>query len=94
MRIVVSSVTWCVLAIAGSVSNVRAQTDDDVAVRQVVEAIAAFSQAKNLEGLDSLYAPGRSVHIIEGAGVNHGWVDYRDHHLKPELDELGNFTYR
>ena len=28
------------------------------------------------------------IHIIEGAGVNHGWADYRDHHLGPELETV------
>ncbi len=71
-----------------------AQADDEAAVRAVVEALATYSQAGDWAGLDSLYAPGRGVHIIEGAGVNHGWADYRDNHLKPELENFENFTYR
>ena len=71
-----------------------AQADDEAAVRAVVEALATYSQASDWAGLDSLYAPGRGVHIIEGAGVNHGWADYRDNHLKPELENFENFTYR
>ncbi len=34
------------------------------------------------------------MRVIEGAGVNRGWVDYRDHHLAPELAEFTNFRYR
>lgn len=80
---------------AGTVTRpVAAQTSEEDAVRRVVESVAAFSQAKNIVGLDSLYAHDRWVHIIEGAGVNHGWEDYRDHHLKPELAEFENFKYR
>ena len=71
-----------------------AQADDEATVRAVVEALATYSQAGDWAGLDSLYAPGRGVHIIEGAGVNHGWADYRDDHLKPELAELENMQYR
>ncbi|MFZ5625141.1 MAG: hypothetical protein ACOY71_12045 [Gemmatimonadota bacterium] len=26
--------------------------------------------------------------------MNHGWEDYREHHLKPELAESENFRYR
>lgn len=70
------------------------QTADEVAIERVVVALAAFSQAGDFAGLDTLYAPGRAVHIIEGAGVNHGWADYRDHHLKPEIAEFENFRYR
>jgi ketosteroid isomerase-like protein len=60
----------------------------------VVEAVAAFSQAKNLSAMDTLFAPEGGVHIIEGAGVNHGWADYRDNHLGPELESFENFEYR
>ncbi len=72
----------------------RAQSDDAAAVRQVVEAVAALTQAGDLAGLDTIYAHERWVHIIENTGVNHGWPDYRDNHLKPELAVAENFRYR
>ena len=31
--------------------------------------------------------------IFEGGGVNNGWVDYRDHHLGPELKEMQNLQF-
>ncbi len=71
-----------------------ARMSDQEAVRRVVEAVATLSQAKDVAGLDTLFAPDAWVRIIEGPGVNNGWVDYRDHHLKPELAELGEFRYR
>jgi hypothetical protein len=71
-----------------------AQSDDEVAVSGVVEAIARFSETGDWAGLDTLFAAGRAVHIIEGAGIDHGWTDYRDHHLKPELAEFENLRYR
>lgn len=64
------------------------------AVRAVLSAYADFAQAKNVPGMDTLFAGDRWVHIIEGAGVNHGWADYRDHHIGPELAELQDFRYR
>ena len=76
------------------VSEVQAQTPDRDAVIAVVEAVAAFSQARNLSAIDTLFAPEEGVHIIEGAGVNHGWADYRDNHLGPELESFENFEYR
>ncbi len=77
-----------------AVSEVQAQTSDQDAVIAVVEAVAAYEQAKNLSAIDTLFAPGRGVHIIEGAGVNHGWADYRDNHLAPEMESFENFQYR
>ena len=73
--------------------SVAAQTDAE-RVQKVVEALASLSEAKDLGGLDTLYAPDGWVHVIEGAGVNHGWVDYRDNHLGPELRDFSNFKYR
>ncbi len=75
-------------------SLVLAQDDDRAAVTKVLEAIAQYSQQGNLEAMDTLYSPSRGVHIIEGAGVNHGWEDYRDNHLAPELASFENFQYR
>ncbi len=71
----------------------RAQTSEQQVIR-VVEALATLSVAKDLAGLDTLYAPDPGVRVIEGAGVNKGWADYRDHHLGPELKEMKNFRYR
>ncbi|MGH7645150.1 MAG: YybH family protein [Gemmatimonadales bacterium] len=71
-----------------------AQDPEANAVRRVVEAVAASSQARDLAGLDTLYAPDSWVRVIEGAGVNNGWAGYRDNHLKPELAEFRNFRYR
>lgn len=46
-----------------------------------------------MAALDTLYA-GDSLTVMEGAGINRGWADYRDHHLAPELKELRDFQYR
>lgn len=77
----------------GMTNPARAQ-DDETAVRGVIESFARFSQEKNLAAIDSLWALDEWVHIIEGSGVNHGWIDYRDNHLAPELEEFENFVYR
>jgi len=69
-------------------------SSDTAAVRRIIEAVAAYSQAKNYSAMDTLYAPGGGVHIIEGAGVNHGWEDFRDNHLKPEFAEFQGIAYR
>jgi len=71
-----------------------AQDAEADAVRGVLEAWAARTQAKDLAGLDTLVAPDAWVQIIEGAGVNRGWLDYRDRHLAPELGEFREFAYR
>jgi ketosteroid isomerase-like protein len=33
------------------------------------------------------------VTIFEGGGVNHGWIDYRDRHLGPELKSFESLEF-
>jgi ketosteroid isomerase-like protein len=51
----------------------------------------AFS-AKDIEELARFYHP--EVTIFEGGSTNHGWIDYRDNHLGPELRELQDLELR
>ncbi len=82
-------------------ANARAQAHEHGAplsadaqrVKSTVEALFAAAERKDLAALDTLYA-GDSLLVIEGAGINRGWSDYRDHHLAPELKEFKSFKYR
>ncbi|MBX3173512.1 MAG: nuclear transport factor 2 family protein [Gemmatimonadaceae bacterium] len=65
----------------------------EAAVAQTIQALFAAAERGDLRALDSLYA-GDSLLVIEGAGINRGWADYRDNHLAPELKEFTNFRYR
>ena len=71
-----------------------AQENEVAAIRALLEPVATSMQAGDMAALDAVYAPGGGVHIIEGTGVNHGWIDYRDNHLGPELAAFENFTIR
>ena len=94
MKRVLCGIASATLLAAIMTPIVHAQTPDADAIRRVIEAVAAYSQANNLDAIDTLFAPERGIHIIEGAGVNHGWADYRDNHLGPELEMFENFEYR
>lgn len=65
----------------------------DTAVAAVIRALFAAAERNDLAALDTLYA-GDSLTVVEGAGINRGWADYRDHHLAPEMKEMKNFRYR
>ena len=90
-----------VAALALSTGPLRAQAHDhgapaspDVAsVKRTIEALFAAAERNDMRALDTLYA-GDSLLVIEGAGINRGWTDYRDNHLAPELKEFKNFRYR
>lgn len=66
---------------------------EQVVVAHTLRALYAAVERKDLAALDTLYA-GDSLTVVEGAGVNRGWADYRDTHLGPELREVQNFRYR
>lgn len=71
----------------------RAGSPTDVQVQATLEALFRAVEAGDMAALDTLYA-GDSLTVIEGAGINRGWSDYRDHHLAPELREMSGFQYR
>lgn len=66
---------------------------DAALVGETVRALFAAIERGDFVALDSLYA-GDSATIVEGAGINRGWPDYRDHHLGPELRQITEFRYR
>ena len=60
----------------------RAQSEEQAIARWLAGYDAALN-ARDLERIGAFYHPDAT--IVEGAGVNNGWADYRDHHLGPEL---------
>jgi ketosteroid isomerase-like protein len=44
--------------------------------------------------LDTLWAHDDGVTVFESGYANYGWPDYRDHHLKPEVEEMKNVKYQ
>lgn len=63
-------------------------------VRDLVIAHAAAVEARDVKKLDTLYSASPDLLVIEGAGADKGWANYRDHHLGPELQSLETLTYK
>jgi uncharacterized protein (TIGR02246 family) len=80
--------TLCTVALGAS--TMAAQDDADKIKTWLQGYDAAFG-AKDLNKLATFYHP--DVTIFEGGGVNRGWVDYRDHHLGPELKDFQNLQF-
>lgn len=80
-------------ASAGAQATRAAPAADAQRAAHTVQALFAAAERKDLAALDTLYA-GDSLLVIEGAGINRGWADYRDNHLGPELKDFANFKYR
>jgi len=91
--IVVGALLFFCSAAGGHAQQALQKSPAEDAVRKAVEALFAAAERKDLAALDTLYA-GERLTVIEGAGINRGWADYRDHHLAPELKEFTDFRYR
>lgn len=68
-------------------------TADQAQATTALQALFAAAERGDMAALDTLYA-GDSLTVIEGAGINRTWADYRDHHLGPEMKEMKNMQYR
>lgn len=73
--------------------HAAAPSPEAAAVVLAIQSLFAAAERGDLAALDSIYA-GDSLIVLEGAGMNRGWTDYRDNHLAPELKEFRNFRYR
>jgi ketosteroid isomerase-like protein len=71
----------------------RAASSDSARVAAVLTAVFAAQERGDMAALDTLYA-GESLTVIEGASINRGWTDFREHHLGPELKAMRNLQVR
>ncbi len=62
---------------------------DDIA--HALNAYARAVTSKSIEAMSEWVT--EDLLIFEGAGVNRGWADYRDHHLGPELEMFNAIDY-
>jgi ketosteroid isomerase-like protein len=73
--------------VAAASVPLQAQTrDGGESIKAWLQSYDAAFNAKDLARLASFYHP--DVTIYEGGSVNNGWLDYRDNHLGPELNEF------
>jgi ketosteroid isomerase-like protein len=77
-------------------STVTAQTPGGATSDEVKHVL--LQNAKGFETgdfplLDSIWAHDPDVTVFESGYANYGWEDYRDHHLKPEVEEMKNVKY-
>lgn len=63
-----------------------------VAVQQMIADLATHIQSGDLAPIDSMFR-GRGVHILTDTATTHGWPEYRDKFLKPELVRYKNLQF-
>jgi ketosteroid isomerase-like protein len=66
---------------------------DDPAIRDVLLRNTKAFEAGDLQMADGVWAHDSDVTVFENGHANYGWEDYRDNHLKPEIEEMKNVRY-
>lgn len=83
------------VALAGLLAaSVTAAHDPVADVAEVLRQNAAAFEKGDFAAADRLWAHHEHVSVFESGHANYGWEDYRDHHLKPELEEMKNVDYK
>jgi len=62
------------------------------AVQRVITAFADAIHTDALNNIDALFAPS-GVHILIDNQALHGWAEYRDYHLRPEMRLYSGLRY-
>lgn len=75
-----------------SLSAQRTPDPERTAVQSIITAFAEHIQSGNFSAIDSLF-PARGVHILTDDATTHGWTEYRDRYLRPELTSFDGLQY-
>ncbi len=74
-------------------ASARAQpTAEQTAVQRVIAAFADGIHTGRLADIDGIFAPS-GVHILTDNAALHGWAEYRDLHLMPEMARYSDLRY-
>ncbi len=79
------------LLVVGAVALAASDPKADVA--NVLRSNARAFEQHDMQTLDRLWSHGDDVTVFENGHANYGWIDYRDHHLKPEVEDMKNVKY-
>lgn len=86
--LLILSVVFCALG-----QTATAQTNDEKAVLEVLKQNMTAFEQNDLATLDKIWANDEAVTVFENGYANYGWLDYRNHHLAPEMKEMKNVKY-
>lgn len=95
-----STLSFCLVAlvftigmVAINAASVLAAENEEAAVRDVLLRSASSFAKNDIAEATKVWANDESLTIFESGHANYGWVDYRDHHLVPEMGEMKNTKY-
>ncbi len=69
------------------------QKNESETVVQTLQNCAAAVQSKDMAAVEKYVVTSEDFTMFEGGHINWGWIDYRDHHLGPELKQFLEFKY-
>lgn len=69
-----------------------APNPERAAVQQLITRFGELLQARDMDAIEPLFRAG-GVHILTDSATTHGWDEYRDQYLKPELDAIQDLRY-
>ena len=93
-RIAITFALILVFAVAFEFTrNSTATPDDEAAVRDTLMRSAASFAKNDTAEATKVWANDESLTVFESGHANYGWIDYRDHHLFPEMNEMKNAKY-
>lgn len=92
LRLISAGTFATVLASRSFAQTPTGSDPERTAVQQIIADYAAHVQAGDLAALDSVFRA-RGVHILTDTATTHGWPEYRDKFLKPELARYSKLQF-
>ena len=83
----------CLVGITATQLSLSQPQNEEDSVRKVLLDNARAFEKGDLNALENLWANDEKLTVFEEGHSNTGWIDYRDHHLKPELKEMKEVWY-
>ncbi len=86
----------CAVIVCASVATAMAVAQGEQPRRDgraIARAYIAGMESGDLDKLTALFRTGGRSSILENASDEGSWEDYRDHHLKPEMEAANNFRF-
>ena len=78
------TITFLLVFVPALASAQRARNPDRAAVQRVITSLGEHLQAGDMGAAEALFRSG-GMHILTNDATTHGWAEYRDQHLAPEL---------
>ncbi len=87
-----STIPVLLMFVPALASAQRVPDPERAAVAEVITSLGEYFQARDMSGAEALFRSG-GLHILTDDATTHGWAEYRDQHLRPELDAIGSLDY-